>query len=337
VELFEEIYGSYFQAVRRVLMDAKRTPLTQKELEEEIRNASSLESSLVILPKLLAGAWSPLLLREETGCFSCALDREGTADMEGFLKLPLTKLQKSWIKALLPDPRFRIFFSEEALATLTKALEDIPALYDLADFHYFDRYTDGDPYEDPLYRECFQTALKAMAGHKPLLVAYESRKGTPLTREVLPCRFQYSPKDDKFRILSVSLSHGRPKQFHVLNMARIRGCHISKTPVPKNFDWDVSRFQSQAREPVQIRIYHERNALERCMLRFAHYEKQTTYEPKSDTWLCSIYYDPADETELLIELLSFGPVIRILGPEAFLLEVRRRVKRQHELFYSYVE
>ena len=73
------------------------------------------------------------------------------------------------------------------------------------------------------------------------------------------------------------------------------------------------------------------------MLRFANYEKQTVYEAESDTWLCSIYYDPADETELLIDLLSFGPVIRILGPESFLSEVRRRVKRQHELFYSRVE
>ena len=47
----------------------------------------------------------------------------------------------------------------------------------------------------------------------------------------------------------------------------------------------------------------------------------------------ALYYDPSDETELLIELLSFGPVIRILGPENFLKQVRERVKRQHELFF----
>ena len=73
------------------------------------------------------------------------------------------------------------------------------------------------------------------------------------------------------------------------------------------------------------------------MLHFAHYEKQTVYEPESNTWLCSIYYDPADETELLIELLSFGPVIQVLGPEEFLSKVRERVRRQHELLYSDLE
>ncbi len=337
MELFEEIYGSYFQAIRNILLDARKKPLSRKDIEADILSTASMESALAILPKLLEGVWSPLLHREEDGRFSCALGRNQARDTKDFLRLPLTTLQKSWLKALLSDPRFRLFFPEEALSSLEEALKEVPALYDPSDFHYFDRYADGDPYEDPDYRKIFQTILKAMTEKRPLFTAYESRKGNPLTLEVLPCRFQYSPKDDKFRLLCVSLSHGRPKQFHVMNVSRMRGCFLSKNPVPEGFDWEVTRFQRQADKPVQIRICNERNALERCMLHFANYEKQTTYEPETDTWLCSIYYDPADETELLIDLLSFGPVIRILGPEPFLAEVRRRVKRQHELFYSCVE
>lgn len=337
MELFEEIYGSYFQAIRRILLDAEAEPLTRKEMEEDILSVSSMDGVLAILPKLLEGAFRPLLNSEEDGRFSCALKREQKEKNDSFLKLPLTKLQKSWLKALLPDPRFRLFFPDDALKELEEAFENVPALYEPSDFHYFDRYADGDPYEDPSYREIFQTILKAMIGKCPLFTAYEGRRGNPLTLEVLPCRFQYSLKDDKFRLLCVSLAHGRPKQFHVMNAARIRGCFLSKNPVPQGFDWDITRFQRQAGEPVQIRIRNERNALERCMLHFANYEKQTVYEPESDTWLCSICYDPADETELLIDLLSFGPVIRILGPETFLAEVRRRVQRQHELFYSCVE
>lgn len=337
MELFEEIYGSYFQAVKKILLDAKVHPLTRKEMETDILSVSSLESTLVILPKLLTGAWSPLLTPEEDGRFSCALGREHTETDGRFLKLPMTKLQKSWIKALLSDPRFRLFFPDDSLKQLEEAFRDIPALYDPVDFHYFDRYLDGDPYEDSNYREIFQTLLRAMTERRPVYAAYESRKGKTGTWEVLPCRFQYSGKNDRFRLLCVSLNHGRIHQFHVMNVGRIQACHISKTPVPKGFDWDISRFVKQAQEPVRIRIHNERNALERCMLRFAHYEKQTVYEPESNTWLCSIYYDPADETELLIELLSFGPVIQILGPEEFLSEVRKRVRRQHELLYSNLE
>ena len=82
-----------------------------------------------------------------------------------------------------------------------------------------------------------------------------------------------------------------------------------------------------------LKISGERNSLERCMLHFANYEKHTEYDEENGCWLCSIYYDSADETELLIDVLSFGPVVKVLGPESLLAQVKERVKRQHELLY----
>ena len=81
----------------------------------------------------------------------------------------------------------------------------------------------------------------------------------------------------------------------------------------------------KAPEPVLLKISGERNSLERCMLHFANYEKHTEYDEDRKCWLCSIYYDLADETELLIDILSFGPVVQVLGPESFVRQVRERV------------
>jgi len=326
MEFFHEIYSAYFQVVRKILLDAGKKPLSRKEMEEISKAYASPESALVILPKLTKdGAWSSLLQEEENQLYTSKCTGK---------KPPLTHLQKAWLKTLLPDPKFRLFFTDQELADLAQNLESEQPLFSLRDFHYFDQYRDGDHYEDPAYRQVFQTILSALEKRRPLFAAYESAKGREQTLELLPCRLQYSGKDDKFRLLAVSLSHGRPRSPYILNAARIKACHLSRNPVPQRFDWDFSRFQAQAAHPVRIRIGNERNALERCMLHFANYEKHTTYEPETDTYLCDIYYDPADETELLIELLSFGPVIRILGPEAFLSQVRKRVKRQHELFYG---
>lgn len=318
MEFFEEIYSSYFQAVRKILLDSRENTLSKQEMEEICRNYASSESALTILPKLLNGAWSSLLKEP----------------VESDLKLPLTSIQKSWLKALLMDRRFRLFFPKESLSILENELSEISPLYETSCFHYFDRYTDGDPYESEQYHVVFRTILKSMLEHRPLIAAYEGEKGFQRTLELLPCQLQYSPKNDKFRLLAVSMPNGYPHKPYILNVARIQACHLSKNDAPEQFDWDYSRFQKQAAEPVRIRISNERNALERCMLHFANYEKHTVYEPETDSWVCSIYYDPSDETELLIELLSFGPVIRILGPENFLTQVRRRVKRQHELFYG---
>ena len=48
MELFEEIYGSYFQAVRKILLDAGTKPLTRKDMETDILSVSSAESALSI-------------------------------------------------------------------------------------------------------------------------------------------------------------------------------------------------------------------------------------------------------------------------------------------------
>lgn len=51
-------------------------------------------------------------------------------------------------------------------------------------------------------------------------------------------------------------------------------------------------------------------------------------DKERNIYTCRIWYDPADETELLIRILSFGPVIKVLGPKGFLDQVKERIRRQ---------
>ena len=51
----------------------------------------------------------------------------------------------------------------------------------------------------------------------------------------------------------------------------------------------------------------------------------------SDTYECLIYYNKKTETELLIEVLSFGPMIKVVGNEAFLKLIKERLLRQAAL------
>lgn len=46
------------------------------------------------------------------------------------------------------------------------------------------------------------------------------------------------------------------------------------------------------------------------MLQFANYEKHTEFDEERKCWICSIYYDKADETELLIDIC---PSVRWCG------------------------
>lgn len=95
---------------------------------------------------------------------------------------------------------------------------------------------------------------------------------------------------------------------------------------------DLNRLLQRAyyQEPVRILIKNRRNALERAMLQFANYEKSTR-RLSDDTYECLLYYNKETETELLIEILSFGPMIKVLGNEAFLGQIKERLRRQAAL------
>lgn len=331
MKLFHEIYSCYYQAVRHILEEAGKEPLTRKRMEELVGKYGFQESALTILPKLQEGQWA--LLKEDEGK-TC---RPSVSRIpEGFY----TKLQKSWIKSLLLDSRIVLFLNSEEREKLEGLLEDTEPLFDPADFYYFDRYLDGDPYDSSAYQENFQTILRALETKSPLIFAYGGKKpdGDTTVIKALPCELQYSSKDDKFRVRCLQYSHGRFCRDLVLNLARIKACHlydIGETAGAGQISED-RHFPAglKSESPVVIEISGERNSLERCMLHFASYEKHTEYDEEKNAYICEIYYDRADETELLIEILSFGPVIRVLGPEPFLSQVKERVGRQHRLFYQ---
>ncbi len=329
-ELFDKIYGRYYYVVRRMLEAGARSPLTRRDMDAVCAAYSYRESNLTIVPKLTGGGWA-LFEQREGGSWVPLLHHPDR------VKPPLTVCQKSWLKAVLADPRICLFLTDSQLDEMKAALEDVDPLYHPEDFRYFDRYLDGDDYASALYRKNFHTVLEALEQNRTLKVIYQGPKNGRSAFEVAPCQLQYSSKDDKFRLICLRRSHGRFSRSILLNMARIQVCAPGGGAVPP--EAAKLRFTSsvKAPEPVRLKISGERNSLERCMLHFANYEKHTEYDEEEKAWICSIYYDMADETELLIEVLSFGPVVQVLGPEPFLRQIRDRVRRQHHLFYEVTE
>lgn len=76
-----------------------------------------------------------------------------------------------------------------------------------------------------------------------------------------------------------------------------------------------------------MEITDERNALERVMLHFAHFEKQAE-RIDDDHYILRIKYYENDETEVVIRVLSFGPYIRVIEPKSFAELIRKRLISQ---------
>ena len=301
--LFSEIYGSYFHVVAAILTEASAGGLTGKRLTGLVREKAFAESTLSIPAALKDGSW-PLL------------DQDLKPVLRHVPSMPLTTLQKRWLKALLLDRRIALFAPSAA------GLEDVEPLYRPEVFVLFDQYADGDPYEDETYIKCFQIMLQAIREKRMLRVRFHDHTGRPHAIVCVPYRLEYSEKDDKFRLLAVG-----NRTRHIVNVSRVHACELLGT-VPGGFQQPRKHLQE-----LELLLHDERNGLGRVLLHFSHFEKETR-RLDSRLYQIKLRYDRADETELLIRILSFGPVLEVRSSQAFVDLVRQRISRQQGKFYQ---
>lgn len=321
MELFSEIYGVYYNAISKVLAAANKQALTEKEITKIINNNCFGESFLYILPKLIKDKdW--LLLSDSENGYKSVLKHNPT--------LPLSNIQKSWLKSLLQDKRLRLFVDDTTLKDLEIALKDITPLFKLDDFHYFDIINDGDPYDMAEYIQIFRTILFALQNNRKLKIEFESGKGLRHSRYYVPYKLEYSIKDDKFRLLTIYVKDGHLKDFSTINLARIKSAELAS-----EFDIsiDIDTFAKKAKciEPVVVEILNHRNALERAMLHFCNYDKRSEQIGDTNKYKMEISYYTSDQTELLIRILSFGPLIKVISPVSFVNLVKERLEWQDEI------
>lgn len=299
--IFSEIYGSYFKAVSAILAKAVDGTLTEREITRTVLENAFGESLVTIPAKLSDGSW-PLL----TDDFGTPLRHAPHA--------PLTTLEKQWLKALLLDPRIRLFDPSE------EGLEDVEPLFTPDQFVYFDRYADGDPYDDPRYIEHFRLIIRAMHEKRKLRVRFHGHRGTRQSYICIPYKLEYSSKDDKFRLIT-----GFRNKPLTVNLSRIDSVHILEP-------WDESEYlQPREREKTLVmELYDSRNALERAMLHFSDLEKETERIDEKH-YRITLNYKQGDETEILIRILSFGPVLKVIEPETMVKQIRERLERQDAL------
>ena len=322
MELFSEIYNCYYQIVDSILKNAERQPVTEQEMNHICTELGFAESGLYILPKLISGEWS-LLTSDDRLHYRSATEDHG--------RLPLTLLQRSWLKTLLQDDRFRLFFTEEELPVLEQYVKDADVLWKTEDFHYYDRFAGGDNYASIEYRRHFRTLLSAIPKKQYVTISYRSEKGHRITHHYLPLKLEYSAKNDQFRLLAIPENERHSIYIRIINLRGIMDAKLLPRFDDEDLDFVKLIQKSYYKEPVRLLIRNRRNALERAMLHFANYEKKTK-KIDEDTWECLIYYNNSMETELLIEVLSFGPAIQVTGPESFLIQVKKRLQKQLALF-----
>ena len=297
--IFSELYSTYYHTVARILRAATAHPLSRAELRAIVAENAFGESILNIEPALAEERWQ-------------LLHSDGSTSLQHPPTLPLTLLEKRWLKAIWQDPRLRLF------TDAPDCFPEVEPLFDRGDILVFDKYADGDPYTDAHYIRNFRLAMDAIRSRYPLRIDTTNRRGSRVSMVLLPEYLEYSEKDDKFRLIGTGRRYGA-----TVNLARIE--HIR--PYTKPYEACPPRKPKPEKRTVQFELVDTRNALERVLLHFAHFEKQAE-RLDENRYRVTVVYDRDDETELVIRLLSFGPMVKVTAPQHFVDLIKERLLRQ---------
>lgn len=326
---FNEVHSKYFRIVEKILLKAQQGSLQRSDIDKMVCSNGFGESNMYIPEKLKTEAWPFLLQDKSTQKMSTLLKNDvGT---------PLTLLEKRWLKTLLLDPRIKLF---DVDAT---GLEDLEPLFNSKQFVYFDQYTDGDDYNDEAYQQHFKTLLQACEQKQLVEIGFTNNKGEKEKHVYLPFKLEYSTKDDKFRLRAERQPEADvTAMFSLVNLGSIFACRL----LEKQGGEAVNH--SPKRSTIVLELTDERNALERALLHFSGLKKETQ-KLDDKHYRIKLTFRESDRAELIIRVLSFGPVIRLVRPELlqdkslvaaqtdFWKELRSRLNKQRELLREMIE
>lgn len=297
--IFNEIYGVYYNTMAKILSNAINNPsLDEKEIRKIINENAFNESVIAIQSAIKEERWQLIL-------------PNGTTPIKHFPTIPLTNLQKRWLKSISLDPRIQLFninFDE---------LKDVEPLFTDKDYYIFDKYCDGDNFKDELYIKNFRLILDAIKNKYSLEISIKNKNGNIISDIVTPEYLEYSEKDDKFRLITSNC-----KMLKVINLSSIVKCNRYNLNIEGKTKGII-----KSNRIVTFEVIDDRNALERVLLHFSHFEKQAE-SIGENFYRISIKYNSNDETELLIRILSFGPMIKVIEPQSFIELIKNRLKNQ---------
>lgn len=320
--LFHEIYGCYYRAVAKMLNLAIEGGLTEKKMYEIVAETAFEESSLIMIPALKKQEWQ-------------LLDENLHTPLKHTPDMPLTILEKRWLKTIPLDKRVKLFLepvpanTEQAATAVSNAdfaaacpreLADTEPLFFPEDIVYFDRYADGDDYDDPAYIANFRLIRQAIAERRKLKVTFLNSREQKRCEILEPVQLEYSDKEDKFRVLCADR-----QSIKTVNLGRIVQCELLRDTFPENV-----RLKEREKKVLKFTLTDERNALERAMMKFSHYKKEVERRD-AENYLVTLEYDVDDETDVLIQILSFGSYIEVTAPDRMREELRKRMERQMAL------
>ncbi|GEM_PF-2416704 len=337
--IFHEIYSVYYNAVTQVLQAAAGGKIVNRDLISKVSKQLKMsEDARELIEAGLETVPNTIIIKPFN-----FFNEDRTPRIAHCPEIPLTIIEKRWLKTILDNPRIQLFDIS------CEGLEDVEPFYLPEDFVVFDREGDGDPWNDDNYVRHFRTILAAMQNKQNIHISWLSRESLVCEAVCRPDKFEYSELDDRMRLWADT----NDSQIKI-TLARVQSCEISSEPLGLSFPPELlkplptSGFRQQEKERrsnlsnddkkspnrLVLEITNENNALERTLFHFSHFQKQDIVSLGENRYRLVMSIDYDDREELVNRVISFGPYLRVVEPQWLIAKVLERLQKQMQIMES---
>ena len=312
--VFNEVFSTYYRVLREIL---NSQPMNNHELQNLIKVHCSDESNLFILDNL------------ENCSFLEEINGKWQSKLEGKIEQPFTYLEKSWLKAIISDPKIKLFADEYEINILDSMLGDVEPLFDWSFFHYFDQNSEKIDFSSEEFINKFRLLKKAIEDEKSVILDYTNIWNENYVEEAIPLKIEYSLKNDKFRLLSVRFRNGK-KELKAYNINQINKIVEIKDYSDKSINRNPYA-DEYCEEPVTLIVHNIRGAVMRFMIEFSTYKKENLFDEETGECTTTFYYHTEEKHEVINKILSFGVSVKVLSPSSVIEELKARINKQTKL------
>lgn len=259
-------------------------------------------------------------LKTEYEIFEANNDDYLTLKIDSGIGIRPSNIEKIWLKEIISHESAKLFLSQKTIDLLKNRLEGTQNFIG-DNIEIFGVHGHPDTIDENFIHK-FRLILHAIDGRLSLIYSNKALDGTIYKNEVaIPLKIEYSTVQRKFKVAMWATKKNRPIKVNINSMF-----DVTLDPgEPTRIQYETVKAMVEslkAKKPLVLKVLNKKNAVERASMLFSQYERRVLWENgNKDVFVMEISYYRFEETELISDILSFGPLAVVVEP----VGVRERV------------
>lgn len=316
MDLINEYNNKHFRAYAQALNILQITNMTKGQFEELFKYLSDDKY-------YYAAEFMETVKKLNENFTMAASDGKIAPVFEGEIDFPMSENDEIYLKNVLQSEYAALFIDKEFSEKLEENISETEC-YDYSKIFYSRDNSLKDKIT-PEFINKFRIIRNAIREKCYIKFSNTTRTGiTYKNQKAFPLKIEFSVLMGKFYVSMWNYDSMRPFKCVLNNLTDIEKAE-------KNNDFDYKQLvtymhENRTAQPIEMIVTdkYKNHAVERAKLVFSVYEHENI-KNADGTYTIKIWYYTYDEMEIINNIISFGPSVRVVSPDSVVEKIKQRL------------